>query len=592
MTHVIVLHNRTVTLQPEQMIQAGGEGIVFDLGKTAVKLYHQPDAQRQAKLRVWLQQAPQLPAGLLAPTAPVRDLSGALIGFEMAKLPAGSLPMKKLSSPLFWQQQRPSLPAVIQLLLTIHHTLTNLHRLGIVVGDLNDTNLFFTDEPQPRPFWVDVDSMQIGRFPCPAALESFLDPQLYYITDFSRRPSFTPASDWYAFAVLVVKTLLQAHPYGGVHHQHKTMRARAAARISLFCPDVQPPQRARPIAALTDGLQDALQATFAHDQRQPLNLAHLVDYAQSLATCAQCGLAYPQQRAACPVCQQRTPPPPQQGPVRTLLSVDGVIVQVALRGNGRFWCIVQDGHAYRLIRLGLGGKLDERPLFEGQPGYRFGVFDRYLVVNPPRGTGLLILDLSQPTPQQAALVDTERFRETAVFAATPAALYRLAGGWMMRGVVQHGHYVEDAVMTAHRAQTQLWASPYADVIGGYHRVFAEYRPFLRRADGVVQDLALWRPPVGGSIGETAVAFSPHDAAFIQQLHHPGQRSAQLHRLTAGAAFPAPYPTQANFSTLCAHYPFIDGRKPTETAVSLTAEDRLLALPNGILVWQPNRLLLM
>ena len=38
MTKSIVIQNKTVQLDPSQLIQSGGEGMVFKVGQTAVKL--------------------------------------------------------------------------------------------------------------------------------------------------------------------------------------------------------------------------------------------------------------------------------------------------------------------------------------------------------------------------------------------------------------------------------------------------------------------------------------------------------------------------------------------------------------------------
>ncbi|MCP5098994.1 MAG: hypothetical protein GY943_25865, partial [Chloroflexi bacterium] len=46
----IVITGKTIKLDPAQLIQSGGEGMVFDMGNTAVKLYHQPTKQHRAKL--------------------------------------------------------------------------------------------------------------------------------------------------------------------------------------------------------------------------------------------------------------------------------------------------------------------------------------------------------------------------------------------------------------------------------------------------------------------------------------------------------------------------------------------------------------
>jgi hypothetical protein len=51
--------------------------------------------------------------------------------------------------------------------------------------------------------------------------------------------TFTPDNDWYAFAVLLFRSLTLVHPYGGVDPELSTLPRRAAARRSVFSPQVR-----------------------------------------------------------------------------------------------------------------------------------------------------------------------------------------------------------------------------------------------------------------------------------------------------------------------------------------------------------------
>ena len=113
-----------------------------------------------------------------------------------------------------------------------------LHALGIVVGDLNDGNVLVVgDEIR----FIDVDSMQFGRWPCPVAHERYLAPELYGV-DLSAAPRFLPEHDWYAFLVLLFSALLYVHPFGGVHPKLPTLVRRVAAGVSLLSSLVKRPK--------------------------------------------------------------------------------------------------------------------------------------------------------------------------------------------------------------------------------------------------------------------------------------------------------------------------------------------------------------
>lgn len=508
MNRTIFLNQQPIKLDAAQLIQAGGEGMVFRWQDTAVKLYHHPTPQHQAKLAYLLGSglAQQFPTAVLAPSAPVTDGSGSLIGFQMPLLPPGSQPLKALSNPLFRQKNNIPLPAIASLLQHIHTTLTHLHQHHIIIGDLNDTNIHFTPvSPLPSPHHlltpslIDADSYQFANFPCPVALPAFLDPDLYGVADLGARPYFTPRTDWYAFAVLLVKSLLGVHPYGGAHPQHKTILARAQARVSIWQTAVTRPANSLPLDTLSDECQHFLQCMFEHGERPSFPAALLTN---ALRTAVPKHLPTHQSAPA--------------GSWRTLLADEGFIEHLALLPNGRILVILHTGQNYKLVRLGISGKWEEMVLFEGAAGYQFAHFGgKFLAVNPPQRPHLLLLDVGGSAPQKVGMIETAVFRDTAVFAATPQHLYRIAGNWIMRGQVQNGHYVEDAIATAHKQQTWFQASPYNDAIAGYHRVFANYRFFVQTGAGSY-DLPLPPLPPGTHMAGAGVAFGADTVAVMVQ----------------------------------------------------------------------------
>ncbi len=528
MTREIFIDGQRILLDPAQLIQSGGEGMVFGLGRnnsatavtqaTAVKLYHQPTPQHAAKLHHFVTSglAAHLPQEILGPCALATDSDGHVIGFQMPRLPTGSRPIKKLSNPYFWQKNKPPLDDILALFQQIHAVLTRLHQLGLVIGDLNDHNLFFTwRDARFIPSFIDVDSYQFGGFPCPVALQAFLDPALYSVTDFGKRPYFTPETDWYAYAVLLVKSLLHVHPYGGTHKQHKSLPSRAQAGVSLLDTAVTYPKTARPLNTLSDDLKHQIHLIFERGQRAPFPI-HLLA-SQHFSAAAGQPVSQPTLHHSAPSIQHS----------KLLLAVDGVIEHVAVGANGRIQAIVRENEAYKLVRLGIGGVLDEMTLFTGNPGYRFAIFGRYLAVNPPERPHLLILDIGGRQPSQITMMETAFFRETAVFAATSRHLYRIAGTWIMRGSVRDGLYVEDAIATAHRHQTRFWASPVTETLLGSHRIFAENRFFLLH-NGANYDLPIPQLALGESLVGIETLFSQKAAAIQLTIRHTGQLRTDSH----------------------------------------------------------------
>ena len=570
MTQTIYLNGRRHNLDQSQLIQAGGEGMVFRLGSTAIKLYHTPNPAHIAKLRhLWDSGlGASLPTAVYTPTTPITDQHNQIIGFQMPLLPDGAQPLKKLANPIFCQKQAIEPQHLIPLFRNIHHTLDQLHRNHVIVGDLNDLNLVITQSPPTlTSAWIDVDSYQFGGFPCPVAMVPFLDPTLYHVQNFGDQPYFTTLTDWYAYTVLLVKSLLGVHPYGGTHPQHKSLQARAQARVSLLDSSITYPRNGRSPHILSDDLLHHIHRIFTNGERLPFppNLLDniLRPTGQSLKSK-----------------EQKLKPIHQSSSInlKSLFSTDGFIEDLRLWPTGRLQAIVREGQTYKLVRLGIGGVLGEMVLFEGNVGYRFGQFGNFVVVNPPGRNQLLILDVSGSQPQKVTMIETATFQGTAVVATTAKHLYRIAGTWIMRGQVRDGLYIEDPIATAHKNQTQFWASPYTEAIAGYHRIFAENRFFVLRGQS---NYDLTTPPTnpGDSVKEIGAVFGPTAVAFNLAIHNKGHQRheqivtdlhGQIQQITPDGA-------------------------PANPFISLPAGMREIATavvhPQGTILWQPQSLTL-
>lgn len=519
------------------LLKSGGEGAIYVQGDRAIKVYHRPTPQRQKKLQAFLSCnfRSELPPNALAPQRLHRDRAGHVNGFEMALLPPTTLPWKKLAQFNFCKQQGLTLEQELNLLLAVQRDLRDIHAAGLVVGDLNDHNIF-VDLPAAHPsvYWIDVDSYQFERFPCPVALLPFLDPRLYNVPDFSAKPVFSRESDWYAFAVLMYKTLLKTHPYGGVHSQYKTLQARAQARVSVLHPSVTYPQAARPPTVLDESLLSHLRQVFEKGERGPVPHSLLKTLKESLTPCPRCHELYAASRPQCPYCQRQSPrvkAATVSGALRvhTLLQTPGIICQVFVHPSGRAYAITRQNNAYRLLSLGASGILDETPLFTAQAGARFALFQDILVANPPGRRDLLLIKIENGSAQQLAVTNSERVDGETIFTATPDALYRLANGYIMRSQLRRGKLLEDVVATAHRHRTRLWASPHGDQVAGVHNLFD--RPHFFLLDGGAREHSLapgtTAHATAGAISDVDVAWGPHEVAFLWQKTRRGRLSSHL-----------------------------------------------------------------
>ncbi len=620
----LYIHNQPVRLEPSQLIQSGGEGMVFKVGNTAVKRYHQPHPDRAARLQTLLDLSRQgrFPANILSPCALAKNKQGQVVGFQMPLMAEDARPIKQLSRPGYWQKAGINARDVCTLFSQIHEILTRLHQTNTVVGDLNDHNIFFSGSDNQgwwQSFWIDVDSYQFGRFPCPVALQSLLDPTLYSVKDFSQKPVFSAESDWYAYFVMLIKSLLQVHPFGGTHHEKQSLASRATAGITILNSAVTYPKRARPIETLSDQLLDQLERVFEQGQRHPFPLAILENYAATLHTCSDCGLSYPQTRPGCPSCRHQTPvlkPTKITGQLEPveLLKADGYLVYTTVLPSGRIISIVRSNDDYSLLQIEPAGQTNHLPLFTGQVHYRFGFFGRqYLVVNAAGTNQLLILDVSRSQPQQVTMMPTAVFRGQAVFATTPDYLIRVVQGTVMKGAIRDGALIEEVAATARREQTWLWASPLNNAAAGYYRFFDTFTLFMLNETGAYYEIEQPVIQSGESLLEIEALFGQTTTAFLLKINRLGNQvlrtilvdvKGQIIKMTENRATSAVYyesiQGKALSSTTLLHPTdagILKENGRTKTTLTDTADlvsngDTLHFHPNGLLVQQASSLYLL
>jgi tRNA A-37 threonylcarbamoyl transferase component Bud32 len=314
-TSTIFLDGKSLRLRPAELLAEGGEAEVYDLGDgTVVKRFKPPghpdfagDAAAQALVTSRLDEHQRklraFPANLPARVVTPRSLAFAdkservVVGYRMTKV-AGE-PLHHLGEPR-WRRDR-AVPAaeVVAPLVELFDTVAALHQRGVVIGDFNDLNILVDG---PRAHLIDADSYQFGGFRCAMFSERFLDPRLCQGALMPAQPHDVD-SDWFAFHVMVMRTLLLVGPWGGVYQPRDPAArcppsARPLRRISIFDPEVVLPRAALPAAALPDELRGSLAELFHGTRRGALPRRLLADLRFSL--CGSCGLEHAHHR--CPAC--------------------------------------------------------------------------------------------------------------------------------------------------------------------------------------------------------------------------------------------------------------------------------------------------
>lgn len=463
------LAGELVTCDKKSVLGSGGEGTVFKVmykgRQVALKIYEVPTRERSQKLMAFEKLNPNFPDRVIAPQVMARNGRGMVVGFTMPILTGTFEELSSLSSKKYRTSYGVTTRDVALTFLDGIPTLNSVHKLGFCVGDLNDRNELRGSNN--RMLWIDVDSWQTGAFPCPVATETFLDPALYGI-DLSVQPVFTPGNDWYSYAVMLFKSLLLVHPFGGTHKTVDGLMNRAAKRITVFDKGVIYPVIGISPDLLSDDLHNIFLEYFQKGIRNPFPERNLRDYLDSLTECKSCGTHYPSTRGNCPVCSAKTLVIIQAPKV----TAKGIEVIEILRINGQILFTRVISEEVRALALESGKIVyyNKRPgltqmrreLFDNIPGARFEMTADLLFVNPPGSNDLLAVNLADG--KVFGKIPTEEFvpMRRAVFHATDEYLFRIAKGKLVYGRLTSGRLEEKILRQVMEDQTWFWVDPSSD----------------------------------------------------------------------------------------------------------------------------------
>jgi hypothetical protein len=177
----IFLKNGTkITLGKE--LARGGEGAVHEINAPnfVCKIYHDAALSDGKRRKVELMQTRKIsnPAVCWICDA-VYDVNEVFRGFTMPRVPSDAKPLgSTLFIPSEFCKVRSNWNRInsTTLALNIVKIIDHLHRLNILIGDINPQNILFSDEN--NVYFVDCDSFQVEGFPCPVGTVNFTAPEI------------------------------------------------------------------------------------------------------------------------------------------------------------------------------------------------------------------------------------------------------------------------------------------------------------------------------------------------------------------------------------------------------------------------------
>lgn len=206
-----------------KLVGRGGEGAVYEIAgqpQMVAKLYHQPLTPEKSRKLVTMARrvSPAISEIAAWPTSTLHARpQGDVVGLIMPRL-ARSQPIHELFNPGSRKKKFPraNWHFLVRTASNCARAFDTLHSAGIVIGDVNQGNVFVNDTAMVT--MVDCDSFQIhdGTKPyrCIVGVPEFTPPELHGLkfTDFDR----TKNHDCFGLAILIFQLLFMGyHPYQG-----------------------------------------------------------------------------------------------------------------------------------------------------------------------------------------------------------------------------------------------------------------------------------------------------------------------------------------------------------------------------------------
>ncbi len=547
MIQKVQIDGTTYALDQSKVLGTGGEATVVRVAKWAVKVYHNPTSTRAEKINDYLRASFQLPPSVCSPLKAALDTRGRkTVGFAMQPMSRNTEVVQQLASKSF-RKANPKLNAefVTNLFIAGANVTRQVHAQNIIVGDFNDLNVLF--DPRAVMHFIDVDSFQFGNHPCMVGTENFLPPELYNL-DLAKKPYFEELHDWYGWFCMYIRSLLLAHPYGGVHSKYKSLPQRALARITVLDSGVKYPKPAYNPDLLNDNLRQLFERMFSKGERFVPDVQILEDYRDSLVACPSCKMMFPSERKSCPQCttvntqqvQRKVnvvkSPGKKTVTCEEMIETPGDFVWHRTHGHSIF-AIAHEGTSYVLYHKRPGKPIKRTELFAPKNGQvKFDMFDgRYLVVNQDSMSDeVLVLDISGEKPKGVARLQADEFESEKTFACSYDRVLRVYNGFLLRGSFSTKFNIvdEQQINAVMKNQTWISASNLSTLVFGCQRVFSDLSYFLYRFDhspkGEFYNVSLPELEPHESILDIDVTFSASALLFLMKTEVKGSTFTRLY----------------------------------------------------------------
>ncbi len=520
----IYIGGKRFRLDPTDAIGKGGEADVFrTVPGRVVKVFKQPDhpdyagspveqAGARRRIDVHQKKLPAFPAGLpaqvISPLQLATDRLGTrILGYEMQFLDGAEVLLKYGTRS--FRDAGVDNETVLKVFRSLHQTTAGVHGKQVVIGDNNDLNILVhgTDA-----YLIDADSFQFGPFTCDVFTVDFVDPLCCdpSLTNLMLKKPHSVNSDWYAYSVMLMRSLLFVGPYGGIYRPNDpkkrlTQPERPLHRVTVFHPDVRYPKPAVPYGVLPDELLQHFHLTFEKDKRGVFPLAILES--MRWTRCMNCGIEHA--RVRCPECAAAAP-----AAVKEAVRVRGTVssARIFATTGSIVYSTVQDGKMRWLYHENNAFKREDGSIAIASsldPQMRFRISgDRTAI-----GKGNQVAVVKGNSLLERKAVDS--FGNIPMFDANSSHFY-----WSAEGELRRDDTIADLTIGAVLAkQTLFWVGQEFGFglyrAGNYSVAFV----FNAESRGINDSVKL--PPLRGQLVDAICAFTSQLCWFFTATQNAG-----------------------------------------------------------------------
>lgn len=246
-------------LRPSDHVATGGEGSIYKIGNSVVKIYLDPVRMRQRGTPDKITQLTQFKHPYIVAPTGLATAKKEVVGFYMPFVDNGH-PMARVFTNEFWQKEGFDSKDATSLISKMRDVFIYTHDHKALLVDPNELNWFVLKNGGVEPRVVDVDSWALGRWSPTVIMPSIRD---------HHTKQFSELTDWFSWGIVTFQIYTGIHPYKGTLDGFNKFdfEARMKANASVFSHGIRLNAAVRNFSSIPKNLLDWYEATFQKQER-------------------------------------------------------------------------------------------------------------------------------------------------------------------------------------------------------------------------------------------------------------------------------------------------------------------------------------